>query len=32
MAFVLGGEGLGKKLLVATAVTLAVGLATALLL
>jgi uncharacterized membrane protein (DUF4010 family) len=32
MAFVLGGEGLGKKLLVATAVTLAAGLATALLL
>jgi uncharacterized membrane protein (DUF4010 family) len=31
MAFVLGGEGLGKKLLVATAVTLAAGLATALL-
>jgi uncharacterized membrane protein (DUF4010 family) len=32
MAFVFGGEGLGKKLLVATAVTLAAGLATALLL
>jgi uncharacterized membrane protein (DUF4010 family) len=32
IAFVLGGEGLGKKLLVATAVTLIAGLATALLL
>jgi uncharacterized membrane protein (DUF4010 family) len=32
MAFVLGGEGLGKKLLAATAVTLVAGLATALLL
>jgi uncharacterized membrane protein (DUF4010 family) len=32
MAFVLGGEGLGKKLLLATAVTLVAGLASALLL
>jgi hypothetical protein len=32
MGFVLGGEGLGKKLLAATAATLAAGLAAALLL